>query len=340
MAKRISCGFLVLLVLAGVGAYGWWTWLKGQIAPTPKTKPFYVRFGQTTALPAVLETLQQRGVIRNASAFGMYAKLKRKTAPIQTGTYRLNGGMTANQVLITLKHPVQQLVRLPETNWARRSANILQREDVTTADEYLALIHQPQLFQNDVDFPLPKDSLEGYLYPDTYDLPPLLGAKETIQKQLKAFQEKVYDKLNKPKDLQKLVTIASMVQLEVAKDDERPKVAGVIQNRLDKGMFLQIDATLLYGIQHWRALTTADYHDIDSPYNTYKYPGLPPGPICSPALPSVEAALHPAKHNYLYYVAQPNGYHLFSPDMPGHQANIRKAAHERRELALHAGASS
>jgi len=254
--------------------------------------------------------------------------------------YRVNGGMTANQILITLKHPVSQMVRLPETNWAARSAHILQREDVTTADEYMALVHQPQLFQNDVDFPLPKDSLEGYLYPDTYDLPPLLGAKETILKQLKAFQEKVYDKLNKPNDLQRLITIASMVQLEVAKDDERPKVAGVIMNRLDKNMRLQIDATLLYGIQKWRALTLEDYKTIDSPYNTYTHDGLPPGPICSPALPSVEAALHPAKHNYLYYVAQPNGYHLFSPDMPGHEANIRKAAHERKELALKVGASS
>ena len=340
MAKRISCGFVVLLILVGGGAFSWWTWLKGQIAPTPKTKPFYIRFGERTPLPSVLEALQQRGVIRNDSAFETYAKLKHKSAPIEVGTYRLNGGMTANQILITLKHPVSQMVRLPETNWAARSANILQREDVTTADEYLALIHQPQLFQNDVDFPLPKDSLEGYLYPDTYDLPPLLGAKETILKQLKAFQEKVYDKLNKPKDLQRLVTIASMVQLEVAKDDERPKVAGVIMNRLDKNMRLQIDATLLYGIQKWRALTLEDYKTIDSPYNTYTHDGLPPGPICSPALPSVEAALHPAKHNYLYYVAQPNGYHLFSPDMPGHEANIRKAAQERRELALKAGATS
>ena len=337
MGKKISCGLLVLILLAGGGAYGWWTWLKGQIAPTAKTKPFYIRFGQTTSFPSVLETLQQRGVIRNASAFETYAKLKHKTAPIETGTYRLNGGMTANQILITLKHPIQQMVRLPETNWALRSAHILQRNDVTTADEYMALIHQPQLFQKDVDFPLPKDSLEGYLYPDTYDLPPLLGAKETILKQLKAFQEKVYDKLDKPKDLQKVITIASMVQLEVAKDDERPKVAGVIMNRLAKNMRLQIDATLLYGIQKWRPLTLEDYKTIDSPYNTYTHDGLPPGPICSPALPSVEAALHPAKHNYLYYVAQPNGYHLFAPDMNGHEANIRKAAHERRELALKMG---
>ena len=334
MAKKLSCGCVVLLLLAGGGGYAWWTWLKGQIAPTPKTKPFYVRFGETTPFASVLETLKTRGVIRNPSAFLTYAQLKRKDKPVETGTYQFNGGMTANQVLLTLKHPVEQLVVLPETNWARRSANLLEKHDVTKADDYMALVRQPQLFQKDVDFPLPKDSLEGYLYPDTYDLPPLLGAQETIQKQLQAFQEKVYDKLNKPKDLQKLITIASMVELEVKEDKERPIVAGVIMNRLDKNMRLQIDATLLYGIQKWRVLTLQDYKNIDSPYNTYTHDGLPPGPICSPSVKSVEAALHPAKHNYLYYVAQPNGYHLFAPDIQGHQANIRKVDQERKELAL------
>jgi UPF0755 protein len=335
MAKKISCGFVVLILLAGVGAFGWWSWLKGQIEPTPKAKPLYVRFGQTTPLLSVLEALKARGVIRNPSAFQTYATLKHKSAPVESGTYRLNPGMTANQVLLALRHPVEQMVRLPETNWAARSANILQRQDVAQAADYLALMHQPELFQKEVDFPLPKDSLEGYLYPDTYELPPLLGAKETIEKQLKAFQEKVYDKLGKPKDLQKIITIASMVELEVKWDDERPKVAGVIMNRLQKKMRLQIDATLLYGIQKWRTLTLEDYKTIDSPYNTYTHDGLPPGPICSPSLPSVEAALHPAKHNYVYYVAQPSGYHLFAADWPGHQANIRKASAERRAaLAL------
>jgi UPF0755 protein len=334
MAKRISCGFLIVLLLLGVGAFGWWTWLQGQIAPTPKTKEFFVRFESQTPFQLAMETLQKDGVVRNPSALNTYARIKHKANPIPTGTYRVAGGMTANQILLTLKHPVEQMVRLPETNWAARSANILEREDVSKAADYMALVHQPQLFQKDVDFPLPKDSLEGYLYPDTYDLPPLLGAKETILKQLKAFQEKVYDKLDKPQDLQKLITIASMVQLEVMKDDERPKVAGVIMNRISKGMRLQIDATLLYGIQKWRPLTLADYRTIDSPYNTYTHDGLPPGPICSPSEKSVEAALHPAAHNYLFYVAQTTGYHLFAADMAGHEANIQKVRQQKKAIAM------
>ena len=337
MAKRISCGLLVLIVLLAGGAYGYWMWLQGQIAPTVTTQPFYVRFETQTPLLLALESLKEKGVVRNPSAFHIYARLKKKAAPIPTGTYLVNGGMTANQVLLTLHNPVVQMVRMPETNWASRSANILQREEVTSADDYMALVKQPQLFQEYVDFPLPKDTLEGYLYPDTYDFPPLLGAKETIIKQLKAFQEKVYDKLGKPKDLQRLLTVASMVQLEVMKDDERAKVAGVIENRLRKPMRLEIDATILYGIQKWRPLLRSEYHSIISPYNTYNVDGLPPTPICSPSVKSVEAALHPAKHDYIFYVAQPNGYHLFAATNAGHEANIAKVKHMRRELALNQG---
>lgn len=304
----------------------------------PAAEPYYVRFDEETPLLAALEKLKEGAVVRNPSAFALYARLKKKTQPVEIGTYQVNAGMSANQILLAIHHPIEQMVRLPETNWARRSASLLQRADVTTSDEYMALVRQPQLFQKDVDFPLPKDSLEGYLYPDTYDLPPLLGAKQTIEKQLKAFQEKVYDKLNKPKDLHKLITIASMVQLEVMKDDERPKVAGVINNRIKRGMFLDIDATLLYGIQKWRTLSVADYHSIDSPYNTYEHKGLPPGPICSPSFESVKAALHPATHNYVYYVAQPTGYHLFAADAAGHEANKRKArAMRKKALALKMG---
>src|SRR5205823_2211947 len=109
--------------------------------------------------------------------------------------------------------------------------------------QYKALIKEPDEFKGTVDFPLPKDSLEGYLYPDTYDLPPLFGAKNVISRQLDAFDKKVWPLLKEVKDPNRILTIASMVELEAAKDRDRPLIAGVIQNRLDKHMRLQIDAT-------------------------------------------------------------------------------------------------
>lgn len=333
MAKKISCGLLVLLILAGIGVYGAWSWLQKEISPTALSEPFYVRFDDQVSLTSALRTLKEKGVVRNPDAMRYYARLKKRTAPVNPGTYRVYGGMSPDQIFQALNDPVRQMVRLPETNWAARSANILEREGVTTAAEYMELVHHPEEFKEYVSFPLPKDSLEGYLYPDTYDLPPLYGAKHTIVRQLKAFQDKVYEPLGKPKDLQRLVTIGSMVQLEVMKDEERPLVAGVIENRLRIHMPLQIDACLLYGIQKWRTLTVADYHSIDSPYNTYTHQGLPPGPICSPSYLSVKAAARPATHNYLYYVTRGDGYHMFSSNYQQHLANIQKRRNTLRALA-------
>jgi UPF0755 protein len=183
-----------------------------------------------------------------------------------------------------------------------------------------------------VSFPLPKESLEGYLYPDTYDFPPLLGAKAVIIRQLKNFEKKVWEGLNKPKNLHEAIIHGSLVELEAGRDDERPIIAGVIENRLEKGMRLQIDASLLYGIQKWRRLTFADYRNIPGPYNLYRVDGLPPGPICSPTVISIKAALNPAKHDHLYYVALPTGNSLFAPTYEEHKRNIEKRKKAIREL--------
>jgi UPF0755 protein len=325
--RKSRRGWLVLLLLLGVvgvamgGAY---VWMRDALQPMPLGEERYVRFEAPTRLPDALHRLEREGIVRDARATGLYARLRRNEPQVARGTYKLKPGMGPNTLLSALNRPVRQMVRLPETNWARRSANLLEKHGVTTADEYMALVHQPQEFAGIVEFPLPEETLEGYLYPDTYDLPPLLGAREVIVRQLKAFERKVWEPLGKPEDLHRLVVVGSMVELEVAKDEERPMVAGVIENRLRINMPLQIDATLLYGIQEWRRLTFADYREIDSPFNTYRHRGLPPGPICSPSLKSIEAAKNPAEHPYLYYVALPTGYHLFSRTYDEHRQNIQK----------------
>ena len=217
-------------------------------------------------------------------------------------------------------------MRLPATNWAKRDANLLQRHEVCTADEYMAEVTHPQ--DHRTDFPLPAGTLEGYLYPDTYDLPPLLGAKAVVGRQLQAFRDKVWEPLGHPANLARILTVASLVQLEAGRDDERPVIAGVIENRLARGMRLQIDASILYGLGKWRRLTFRDYKEVDSPYNLYRHSGLPPTPICSPSVASIRAAIDPAHHNYLYYVALPDGHSLFAATYEEHKKNIarRKAA--------------
>lgn len=325
--KRTGCwGAIVVLALIAGAIY-----IAGQraLSPLPSGPSRHIRIDPGGSLKKVLERLEREKIVRNAWATNLYAKARGIAKPVKTGTYLLHPGMDADGLVSALGKPIRQMVRLPETNWAARSANLLEKAGVCTAEEYLALFKQPQEFQDSVSFPLPKSgTLEGYLYPDTYDLPPLLGARGVISRQLQNFEKKVLEGKEPPEHLRRAIIIASMVELEVARDEERPIVAGVIENRLKLGMPLQIDAALLYGIQEWRALTFADYRNIDSPYNVYRHKGLPPGPICSPTVKSIRAAMNPANHNYLYYVALPEGRHLFSATYDEHLRNIgrRKAA--------------
>jgi UPF0755 protein len=326
--KRLGCLFLVAFAVGGAGAL----WVFQGIRPMPGGEPLYVRFESTTPIASVLETLKQKGVVREPLALRVYGFLYGKAKSVGAGTYKVKPGMTADELFVALGKSVRQMVRIPETNWAARTANILERHGVCTAAAYMELFRKPQEFQSEVGFPLPKvGTLEGYLYPDTYDLPPELGARAVIQRQLRAFEEKVWEPMNKPKDLHRLLTIGSLVELEVLLDEERPVVAGVIENRIEKKMRLEIDATVLYALGEWKALTRKEIRETDSPYNTYRVSGLPPGPICSPTVKSIRAAMNPAEHPYFYYVALPEGKHLFSESYEGHLANFRK---RKEALAL------
>jgi UPF0755 protein len=144
-----------------------------------------------------------------------------------------------------------------------------------------------------------------------------------VVRRLKNFEQKVWSKIGPVPDLPRVITIASLVQLEAGADEDRPMIAGVIENRLKKGMPLQIDAGIMYALGKWRRLYFKDYKNVKSPYNLYLHKGLPPTPICSPSIKSIEAALHPADHDYLYYVALPNGHSLFAKTPAQHEHNIR-----------------
>jgi len=319
-ARRLS---LILLGVVVAGLFLGGMWFRSQLAPTSKGAEFYIRFNGEKNLKLVLQRLQERKVVRNPWALYMFAKLKREAYPVREGTYRFAPGMSASEILKAVRMDIRQMVRMREYYWIARNAKVLEKAEVCKAREYVALTQKPQEFQQYVKFPLPKKgTLEGYLYPDTYDLPPLYGAKNTIIKQLETFEKKVWKNLKKPKELARTLVIASMVQLEVAKDSERPVVAGVIENRIRQGMRLQIDATALYAMQVWKNPTRHDIMAAVSPYNTYLNAGLPPGPICSPSAKSILGAENPAKHAYLYYVATPQKYHLFASTLAEHNANI------------------
>jgi len=321
LARRIGLGFAGLVL--GCGA-GFVYYVKSGIEPVPAGKPFFVRYEKRTELEQIGIEMKSKGVIRNATAFRFYSIYRRFERSVLAGTYQVKPGMTADELYRALRRPISQMVRIPETNPSYRTARLLASKFVTEADAYEAAVDDPSRFQDAVSFPLPHDSLEGYLFPDTYDLPPLLGADGVIRRQLQAFERKALPLLTDPNKRRKILTIASMVELEAGVDSERPVIAGVIRNRLEKKMRLQIDATVLYGMREWRRLTYADYKSV-SPYNTYRIDGLPPGPICSPSLKSIQAALAPAKHEYLFYVAKPDLHHMFAKTYEEHLKNVAAA---------------
>jgi UPF0755 protein len=318
---------LPLLLVVGLAVVGGWFWMQSNLAPLPKAELRYVRFADRSGVDAALQRLQEGKILRNAAAARIYARLTRRPSVVLAGTYRLGPGMSTGEILDALSKPIRQMVRIPETNFSYRTARLLAKREVCTEADYVAEVHKPNLAGWDRPFPAPPGNLEGYLYPDTYELPPMMGAKGVVKRQLDAFQKKVWPQIPKGTDLNHVLTVASMVELEVKKDSERPIVAGVIENRLRQKMRLQIDATINYALKKWRPLTFKDLK-LDDPYNTYRNTGLPPGPICSPTVKSILAALKPAKHPYLYYVALPDGSHLFSATFDEHRKNIakRKAA--------------
>ncbi len=320
------------MLFAFLALLGGYAWIRYQMTGMGAGPAFFVRYERPVPLKRVLADLGRRGLVKDPAVLGWAAWLRHEKRMVGAGTYRFRPGMSGEEVLRALRKPVRQMVCIPEGWWIARVAERLEANDVCKASEYVALARNGAAFQSAVDFVLPKGSLEGYLYPDTYDLPPLLGARATILRQLDAFGKRVAAKTPKGVDLRRALVIGSMIQLEAGVDSDRPLIAGVIENRLRKGMRLEIDATVNYAIQEWKPFKPGEIAGIESPYSTYKHAGLPPGPICSPSAENVAAALNPAKTNALFYVARPDRTHFFAATYAQHLANIRMARAEWRKL--------
>jgi UPF0755 protein len=325
--KALRVSWIVAGVIAAI-AIGGWVALNAMTRPVdPMAKPRYFRVMPGESVKAVAVRLERDGVIRNAAAALLLIRWSVRDKAIREGTYQVSAAERADRVLLHFieSRPLRQNVLIREGLWAEEVAKILEEREVASAEEFMSLVAKPQEFEGVVSFALPKDSLEGYLFPDTYDFPPLLGARRAIEKMLQTFERKVFVPLERPdpEKLHRWVIVGSLVELEAMHDDERARIAGVIYNRLDRGMRLQVDATVLYALKERRRLFHSDYA-TESPFNTYQIPALPPGPICSPGYKSIVAAKNPETHDFLYYVAKTDGYHAFSRTYDEHLRNVRR----------------
>ena len=348
MSKRnkiiiaIVAGLAVLALIFGLVVYS-------QTLPPGRGDnqiELVIPFGSSTA--AIANLLEEQGIIKNALLYRIYLRQNDLEGHLQAGTYQLNDGLTYEQVseLLLQGQVLRESVRftIPEglkvDQVAARLSNI---EVERTAGEVESLI-DPEVFldlvQNgEFDYwfinQIPQDvdyRLEGYLYPATYEVFPTASEWDIINMMLRSFDRVFNEEFqNRAQELglsaHEVITFASIVEREAGVAHERAKIAGVFYNRLAINMRLQADATVQYLFEEQRDRVLYVDLEIDSPYNTYRYAGLPPGAIASPGRDAIHAVLYPEDHGYYYYVTKKDGSgeHYFAVTYDEHRANIRRS---------------
>jgi UPF0755 protein len=248
---------------------------------------------------------------------------------VQAGFYELPTDRSGPEVLDLLVEGRTRLVRIvvPEGLTAEEAADAVSRQASFSAAQYLAAARDSALADS---LALPGPLLEGYLFPETYFVDPEMSAREFVQLQARTFRQIFEPDLDREAKAQgftprEIVTLASIVEAEARRPEERPVIASVYRNRLARGMLLEADPTVQYALGGHRDRVLYKDLEVDSPYNTYLHPGLPPGPIASPGRASLEATLHPDSTPYLYFfwTGDSLGTHVFSRTYDEH---VRKRA--------------
>ncbi len=271
------------------------------------------------------------GLIRRSMDFIVLVRVRGWARSLHEGDYRLSPAMGLVEIGETLVYgkSVEHAVTVPEGFTITEIAEALVAEDLVDRTRFLDLAQRgAAAFDYDFLRGLPTPSLEGYLYPDTYRMPRHLPERKVIGVFLDRFAQVVLSRWRAHMEagvtLHEIVTIASLVEREAKVPAEQPLIAGVLFNRLRRGWRLEVDASVLYALGRHKATVSYEDLKVDSPYNTYLYPGLPPGPIANPGLSAIEAALTPAVTDYLFYVARPDGSHEFSKTFADHLAAVRR----------------
>lgn len=311
--------------------------------------PFTV--SQNAQIADLSEQLDNAGVLHYGSVFKLFVNITGKNQSVLAGDYMLNPKMDYTQVIRALTQSESKdtiTITVPEGYSVEQIKKLLLDNHVCTedaADKALNEYSFKHTFLQD-EKPAKEGWLEGYLFPDTYEI--YKGNStvvSTINKMLNNFDEKFTDEMQEKADemnrsMRDIITIASLIEREAQKDDEYDRIAGVIYNRLnnaDAFPFLQVDAAVLYGLGRTSGeLSKADL-EKDTPYNTYTQRGLPPGPICNPGMKSIQAALNPEENDYYYYVAMPDGSHLFATSNDEQNDNIARANAAFAEAAQKTG---
>ncbi len=298
---------------------------------------FTVTPGETAA--TIATRLERAGLIRDALLFRLLVRYRGVDGQLEAGDYQLRPNMSLEEIVDLLQHghPSEVTITIPEGWRAEEIAETLEERGLVKAEEFLRTVREGE-FEYDFLSDRPKGvSLEGYLFPDTYSILPDFEVAQIIDVMLANFGRRFTSEMRQEAarggmSIHEVLTVASLVEREAKIPEERPIIASVYLNRLEAGWLLESDATAQYALgyqegtgQWWKSpISLEEMTQIDSPYNTYLYPGLPPGPICNPGLASIQAVINPAETDYIFLYHKGDGSHAFAETYEEHLENQRR----------------
>jgi UPF0755 protein len=330
---RILLAMAILLAVLIAAAGGTALYGRGQLeAPaSAHGTPVSIDVGSGETLDGLITDLQSHDLLRSPFWFRWYARLRGLGGSLRAGRYHLDTGMGASAVIARLEMPPDaRTVRvvIPEGLTAVQMAQRVQSTGLgVTASAYLGEERTGHFSDGFLAGRPAGAPLEGMLFPDTYDVPIGATAHDMVAQQLQAFMTKALPMVGSPPNgltAYQMVVVASIVEREARLPADRPQVARVLYNRLARGMDLQVDASVIYGLGVTDRAPTSDELKHDTPYNTYLHPGLPPTPISNPGLASLQAAAHPATSDYLFYVSDGCGHNHYSSTAAAHDALVQQ----------------
>ncbi len=306
-----------------------------QKRPVTPVTPATISITPGSSFSKISAQLTEAGVIESPLMFKLVAKWTKQTTGLQAGTYLFRDAATPHEVLERLQKGdvLLESLTVPEGFTLKEIAQRVEAADRGLAITFRDLATRPELAR---ELGIPADTLEGYLFPETYHFVPETDERALIRIMVKEFRSRISPELEKRLeemgwDLHQLVTLASIIQKEAGNDEEMPLISAVFHNRLKRRMRLQADPTVIYGMGDAYAGNIRKKDLLtDTPYNTYTRSGLPAGPIANPGEKALLAAAWPADKKYLYFVARRDGTHQFSRTLIEHNAAVRKYQLRRR----------
>lgn len=347
--KIVFFCFIGLVLIGAIFVFSGYMYISKALDPIDEDNPedIQVTIPIGSSSGQIGKILEEEGLVRNGAIFRYYVRYKNETG-FQAGDYVLSTGMSIPELVEELKEgkvlqEAELTFTIPEGLWLEDVVKIIAEETNWSYDEMMEVINDEEfLLQLIADYSMLTEDilhedirypLEGYLFPARYDFLSKQPAIEDIVKKMLDQTEKIYNEVaadleNSNFTFHEIMTLASIIEREAKTSEDRYKISGVLHNRLDEGMKLQVDPTVAYALGEHLYMTSHADLEINSPYNTYLYSGLPVGPIANPGKDSIKAAIDPEETNYLYFYARYNGEVIYSETYEEHNKVHQQYRHE------------